>query len=86
VVKVRLSATDGEVTDVDVEATAPEFGRAAEANVRTWGAYVRVPVLTVTYTYRLLSGDCGPDQQSRVVMRFPREVEVTAKRVVPCRP
>jgi hypothetical protein len=29
-------------------------------------------------------GDCSADQQPTVIMRFPHEVEVTAKRPVKC--
>jgi hypothetical protein len=86
-VHLRLSSGgDRTVNDVDVETTVPALGRAAAANVRTWDVAMNVPVLTVTYTYRLLAGDCGPDQQPRVTMRFPHTVDVTAKRLIACTP
>jgi hypothetical protein len=53
--------------------------------VRSWVLIgTVVPVLHVAYRYRLIPGDCGPDQQLTVTMRFPDEVEVVAKRVIRC--
>jgi TonB family protein len=85
VVRLRLSTdSNGEVGDIDVDATMPELRRAALANVRTWDVFMIAPVLTITYTYRLLPGDCTADQQPRITMRFPHVVEVTARRTIPC--
>lgn len=85
VVRIRLSAAFNEVIDVDVDSAVPELARAAEENVRTWKfSGLKVPVLRVTYTYRLLPGDCGTDQEPTVTMRFPHTVEVAAKRPIKC--
>ena len=82
---MRLSSEYGAVVDYDVDSAVPDLARAAEENVRTWKfRFVDVPVLLVTYTYRLMPGDCGPDQEPTVTMRFPHVVEVTAKRPIKC--
>ena len=77
--------SDNEVLDVNAEAESAVLAEAAVENVRTWSlSETTVPVVHVTFTYKLLPGDCSADQQSRVTMRFPGEVEVTAKRMVKC--
>jgi hypothetical protein len=90
-VRLRLSMTGDAVGDVNVESTNPLLGRLAAENARTWRfAFTTAPLIVINYRYRLLGGDCTPDQRPSITMRLPyaaeKEVEIVAKRIVPCEP
>jgi hypothetical protein len=80
-VRLRLSPS----YEVELIDGPPELAEAAIANARTW-TYERMPtrVFEVQYRYRLTPGDCAPDQNPTVSMRLPTEIEIAAKRRVPC--
>jgi hypothetical protein len=85
VVRLRLSTSGENVLDIKAESESPILMRAASENLRTWILQEStVPVVPVTFTCKLEPGDCSADQQPTVIMRFPHEVEVTAKRPVKC--
>jgi hypothetical protein len=85
VVNLRVSVSRNNIVDVHAESGSPLLAKAAADNVRTWVLQnTSVSLLNVTFTYRLIPGDCSSDQQPRVTMRFPAEVELTAKRIVKC--
>jgi hypothetical protein len=73
------------VTDIDAVGSNPALVQAAKDNVSSWRfANVNVPVLAVTYVFRLAPGDCSADQRPVAFLRFPGSVEIVAKRRVPC--
>ena len=74
-----------DVVDIDAVGTDPILVQAARDNVSTWRfANVRAPVLRITYDFRILPGDCGPNQGVWATMRFPHGVELIAKRRIRC--
>lgn len=86
VVRVRV-ATDGHTvvsTSVENQDANPVLARAAEENAQTWKFSAGEPVtFTVTYRYVLVTklrdirSNAG---NSKVVIRFPTDVQVSARR------
>ncbi len=78
VVRVQVT-TDGHrvITTVANPSSHPELAQAAQANVRTWQFTVHEPTtFTVTYRYKFVD-DLKPEQNNpRVVLSLPTEVEV----------
>jgi hypothetical protein len=78
VVPVKIT-TDGRrviTATADVRSIAL-LARAAEANVRTWRFDIHEPVsFTVTYRYRLVPDLKPLENNPRVTLRLPTEVEV----------
>jgi hypothetical protein len=82
VVKVRINTDGHRVTRTNiVEGSNPMLAKAAEENVRTWQFTVHEPTaFTVTYRYKLVT-DLEPAQNNpRVILKLPTEVEVDAQR------
>ena len=81
---VVLSVSPG-ATPVAVEGH-PLLASAALNDAKTWETFSsKNEPFDVRVTYRLVEGDCtggGP----QVVLKIPREIEITAKRSVPCGP
>lgn len=86
VVRIKVSTDGHRVTRVAVEDDNgnPALARAAQENARTWRFANHEPIaFTVTYRYILVAS--LPDIQSnalnsKVVLRFPTDVEVYAQR------
>jgi hypothetical protein len=84
-VRLQLAIRNEAVVNVDAGSDDSIIARAAVQNARTWKfARSTVSVLPVTYTFRLLPGDCSPDQRPTITMSFPDRVELVAKRLIPC--
>jgi len=85
-VRVRV-ATDGRVvtnTSVENQDANPILARAAQENAQTWKFSAGEPItFTVTYRYILVAKlkdiESNADN-SKVVLRFPTDVEVFAQR------
>ena len=62
-----------------------ELREAALASVRSW-TLKEAPqsAFDIGYRYALIPGDCNGDQNPRVTMKLPLEVEVIAKRRIEC--
>lgn len=88
----RLQQVDGDVrvrivseSRAELVEGSPHLSEAALANARSW-TFVQPPErpFEVLYRYRLTPGECGANQNPTVTMRFPTEVEITAKRRIQC--
>lgn len=86
VVRVAVTTDGLRVTEVKVldDGGNPALGRAAQGNASTWVLAAHDPI-TFTVTYRYILEKDLPDiksnaRNSKVVLRFPTDVEVHARR------
>jgi hypothetical protein len=91
--EARRAGIDGAVrlqvnreTEFEIVSGPVPLARSALENLRTWHMEELRPPFFVTYRYRLSAGDCTGDPGFEVAMTFPNEVDVRAKRIVPCSP
>lgn len=82
IVRVKITTDGHRVTSASAEkGSHPLLTKAAEENVRTWEFSIHEPTtFTVTYRYNLVTDLKPIDNNPRVILRLPTEVEVDALR------
>ena len=81
VVHLRVTTDGQRVVSVQVEEGHKLLAAPAEGNVRTWQFSPHDPVtLKVTYTYKLVTDLDSRQNNPRVILKLPTEVEVDALR------
>jgi hypothetical protein len=81
VVHVKVTTNGSRVTTAHAEDGPKVLADAAEENVRTWRFLTHDPItFTVTYRFRIVNDIKAGQDNPRVVLQLPREVEVDIQR------
>ena len=92
-VRLRVLTDGAGVVHVNVESGPPMLAQAAQENIKTWRFETHIRTsFPVTFRYQLLKTKCTANckcesaETPSIVLKLPREVEVSAEEIVVCDP